>query len=66
MNRRYSRARFVVTAGFFAVGFLLLVTRFAWVQVVRSEHWRERAAVPGARPAMSSDWRSCSISRPTP
>ena len=45
MNRRYSRARFVVTAGFFAVGFLLLVTRFAWVQVVRSEHWRERAAV---------------------
>ena len=45
MSRRYSTGRFAVVATFFALAFVALLVRFAWIQVVRSEHWRARAQV---------------------
>jgi len=45
MSRRYSTGRFAVVATVFALAFVALLGRFAWIQVVRSDHWRARAQV---------------------
>lgn len=43
MTRRYSTARLRTLVIVLALVFLGLVSRFAWVQVVRAEHWRAQA-----------------------
>lgn len=43
MSRRYASPRFFSAAVVFAIAFGCLVARLAWVQVVRADHWRERA-----------------------
>lgn len=45
MTRRYSTTRFGSLAVLLILVFLGLVSRFAWVQLVRAEHWREKARI---------------------